>query len=465
MAPGRGFRRMLPAAMLRWAGRGGGRRAPAPLPPGARRLAELWGRQATAAVPLLRRRCAGGPSPHAQDVHREGEPQAPAQRLAALARLARRRAALRADEWRDQASEYRGRAAALWRRRLVLQRRWTSWRQGWSGLSTNEAIRRCHAAWLHGIERFDEWFNAHFFRVLAAARQRLRDVRDGESPAAAWAKSPSRGGQGPFDLTAGLLVGAGAGAAMQGYTFPLVLVVWGVVRGLCRFVVQRLDADDVQGLFRFVPGMPMQRKAELFERWKHEVHTFRSLRSGDLKYADMSWIDRKGGDSRAMDPDFDYTPEELFDDAMTSLASHPRVRELLGDNIRPQSEPDKVVYRKHEGIAEVYLGWPVEGDIGVAEVQVKASASIVDFIYVFPQTSSKYGLRAPAFVIRPNGNWSMDCSELPRGQKQPFGAEGDSGRLLPNRKGIFEYDYTVRAFRHGYEDHPRKKAQQASRWW
>ncbi|CAE7897762.1 unnamed protein product, partial [Symbiodinium sp. KB8] len=79
-------------------------------------------------------------------------------------------------------------------------------------------------------------------------------------------------------------------------------------------------------------------------------------------------------------------------------------------------------------------------ELGDAEVQVKATGSVVDFIYIFPQGRDHYGLQPEGFVIRPNGDsWSQNASDLPRFMKQPFGKHG--GKLYLDRDGIFDFDY------------------------
>lgn len=266
----------------------------------------------------------------------------------------------------------------------------------------------------------------------------------------------------PFDTTAMVLLGTGAGTAMQGcWKIGSLLTLWGLARATRRFVVHKVDNNDMAGLFRWIPAKLCERRGELFAQLKREIHAARALRAGDKSFIEATARARPGG--HAMDSRYDHTPETLFAEAMTSVAVHPRVQDALGSGVHPVAEPDKVVYRMHEGISEVFLGWEVAGALGAAEVQVKATASLVDFIYVFPQTGDKYGLRKPGFVIRPQGNWSMDCSELPKDMKQPFGSgSGDDGRLYRNREGVFEYDYEVRDFRHGYENHPRKRAKE---WW
>merc|ERR1712178_184413 len=109
---------------------------------------------------------------------------------------------------------------------------------------------------------------------------------------------------------------------------------------------------------------------------------------------------------------------------MTSVAKHPRVLEVLGGDIKHVNEPDKVVYRVVEGIAEVCLAWRIVGSKAEAEIQVKSTARLLDYIYVFPKPTGRYQMMPPGFVIRPQGDWSQNADELPRYMKRPFGEKG-----------------------------------------
>ena len=53
--------------------------------------------------------------------------------------------------------------------------------------------------------------------------------------------------------------------------------------------------------------------------------------------------------SKSKDPKNDHGPETLFDLAMEAVANHPRVHEWVGTKVLPKAEPDKAVYRMHEG--------------------------------------------------------------------------------------------------------------------
>lgn len=318
------------------------------------------------------------------------------------------------------------------------------------------------------IETFDDWFNARFYELCDHLEERRKQALNGElwqrmqekmreKTGSSSSSSPPKPGP-PFDFSAMALIGAGAGAALQGHPGFVLLSVIGTTRGLRRFVVQRVDANDMQGLFAWSPRkVDLGRQVQVFGQLKQEIETFRAIRRGDVRLLEAAFAERRGrGGQQAMDPSWDYTPESLFDDVMDSIASHERVKGVLGPDVRPEAMPEKVVFRIVEGISEVFLSWPVVGRHGSAEIQVKATACIVDFIYVFPNSADRYGFVPPGFVIRPSGNWHMDVSEMPKNQKQPFGG-GKSGRILHNREGVFEWDWDVRDFRHGFEDHPRRK--------
>eukprot|EP00913_Durusdinium_trenchii_P035182 g32913.t1 len=164
----------------------------------------------------------------------------------------------------------------------------------------------------------------------------------------------------PVDAGALALVGAGIGSAVHGfYGYSFGFCIWAVLRSL----------RNLQYIGRV---------------------------------GDKDW-------EQAHDADLDHSPETLFDLAMSALAAHPRVHEWLGTRVRPMAEPEHVLYRLHEGVTETFLAWQVKGELGEAEVQVKSTGSIVDFIYVFPEGRDHYGLQPPGFVIRPNGDtWSQD---------------------------------------------------------
>lgn len=337
---------------------------------------------------------------------------------------------------------------------MELQERSTAWllnqRARSSSFSLNDSLERSHRRWIAANDRFDDWFNAQWpiwqSELTHRSRELLQRMRNGEL-----SQSQSTKGPRPFDTPAMLLVGAGMGCALQGWpSAGVVLTVGGALRGTSRFVVQKVDAEDMQGLFRWAPASwGPARRAEIFNRLQHEVHVSRKIRAGDPQYETYN---NPYAGHKAMDPLNDYTPEKLFDDAMTSVASHPRVLETLGGEVKVVSEPDKVVYRIVEGIAEVYLAWHILGPKAGAEIQVKSTACLVDYIYVFPEPVGHYQMALPAFVIRPQGEWSQDTDGLPRYMKSPFGKKGDSERLYANRSGVFEYDWSMRDFKHGKED-------------
>ncbi|CAE8596648.1 unnamed protein product [Polarella glacialis] len=370
-------------------------------------------------------------------------------------------------------------------------------RQAWSGLSQSEKIDKAKLHFKEANLQFDERFNDRYYRLVASLQRQVRQVRQGgagggsaseiwklsaarlqllqlqrsclrfcglaekreppkekngkttsgaaEKEATSAAPTPTQLHSGPWmDTAAMTLIGAGVGSSLQGLQGPaFFLGLWGLLRAGRRFVVLCVDTEDTNRLFRFAPQRIKNQRGELFVLLANEVHAIRRMRAGDLKYLTKP---RSEAWHRAMDESNDYTAETLFEDTMVSIAEHPRVHEWVGTSVRVKAAPDKVVSRIHEGIAEVFLGWEVEGSLGTAEVQVKATGSIVDVIYVFPQGRDHYGLRPGGFVIRPKGNtWSQDCGELPKDMKQPFGKQ--TGRILRNREGIFEYDYEVRAFR------------------
>ncbi|CAJ1460879.1 unnamed protein product [Effrenium voratum] len=328
---------------------------------------------------------------------------------------------------------------------------------------------------------FDRRFNAGFDRAVESLQLKAKDLgprlqdwlQRGPREASRLAQSlsgrqrPAPGSKvvkekKPVAADAGVLalLGAGLGSALQGFFGPLYFLwTWALLRFGRRFVVQCIDAEDAQRLFRWAPPSLRRKQGELFQWLHHELHVMRRIRQGDLRY-----LGKKGQNwERGMRPENDHSPETLFDLAMQSLVKHPRVQEWVGETVRPKAEPDKVVHRIHEGVAEVFLGWYVKGELGEAEIQVKASGCLVDFIYVYPQGRDHYGLQPGGFVIRPNGDtWSQDTDQLPKDQKKPFGAYG--GRLLRHREGIFHWDYEVGEFRHGYEGENHPRAQAYKRW-
>lgn len=339
----------------------------------------------------------------------------------------------------------------------------------------NDAMESAHHKCNEAIESFDDAFNERWYRLGPEMRRRRQEfqqrLRGGKAASEESSSSSSSSSTAPaavvgpsVDTTAAVLMSVGISGAYQGYPMFVLLTIWGASRGACRFVTKHVDANDMEGMFRYAPASVRAKKVEHFARLQREVETARALRRGDLRYTDLSWLDRGGtrpqpGYQEAMDPRYDHTPETLYDETMEALIVHPRVIEVVGGDIRAQKEPDKVVYRIVEGIAEVYLGWHIVGSNGAAEVQVKATASIVDFIYIFPQATAKYQMDATAFVIRPQGTWSMDAKDLPYDAKQPFGFKAASGRLQRHKSGVFEWDWSVREFRHGYENHPRGRRQ------
>eukprot|EP00928_Gymnodinium_smaydae_P000539 TRINITY_DN10203_c1_g4_i2.p1 TRINITY_DN10203_c1_g4~~TRINITY_DN10203_c1_g4_i2.p1 ORF type:complete len:375 (+),score=73.34 TRINITY_DN10203_c1_g4_i2:65-1189(+) len=343
-------------------------------------------------------------------------------------RHARARLDLAAAEMRDRCAELRERATeAPWRARL----------QAWSRLAGAQE------RWRTANTDFDTWFNARY----TEQRAKVQDMLSGSPRARSGGERRSGAGP-PVDLGAALLMGAGIGGSLQGYPAVGLLVAGcGAIRAAGRFTAQRVEANDMEGLFRWAPSALRQRQQDIFRRLQSELKSARKLQSYDSRMVDLSWIDYGG--KQALDPKDDYTPSKLFDETMQSLSKHPRVLEVCGAEVRVEQDPDKVVYRVVGGVPEVYLGWRIVGPRGAAEVQVKSSASLLDFIYVFPDGRGRYELKPDGFVIRPHGDWSENCSELPKSMKQPFGKH--NGRPIYQRDSVFEYDYEVRDFRHGYE--------------
>ena len=100
--------------------------------------------------------------------------------------------------------------------------------------------------------------------------------------------------------------------------------------------VKNQKSQDLEGPFAF---------AKLW-RLHFELNAMRQIRAGNLHYIgrrgekDWDWVH---------DPKNDHGPETLFDLAMEAVANHPRVHEWVGTKVLPKAEPDKAVYRMHEG--------------------------------------------------------------------------------------------------------------------
>lgn len=368
---------------------------------------------------------------------------APRRDLRRWARRTRARALFAFEEWKARAEELSEEGVSKFRQRFQSGGARPSAQSGSSLL--NSRLEQLSARWQQVNRDFDGWFNASCQRLQGRAEERVKEWKR------QWAQRSAKAGkvaQPPLDTSSVTLIGLGAGCVIQEHLgFGLVLATIGTLRAAGRFVVSKVDAGDVDGLFKWVPASLNLRKDELFFRLRREIDSFRAIRSGN--HSDLSWINHRGR-TEAMHAEFDYTPEQLFGDAMSAIAAHPRVQEVVGQDVKPVAEPDKVVYRIHEGVAEVALAWRVRGASGAAEVQVKSTASLMDFIYVFPEAHSRYGMSVPGFVIRPNSDWSQEVKEMPRHQKQPFGGP-HNGRLFVNREAIFEYDWEVRDFRTGWE--------------
>eukprot|EP00929_Paragymnodinium_shiwhaense_P001620 TRINITY_DN10185_c0_g1_i1.p1 TRINITY_DN10185_c0_g1~~TRINITY_DN10185_c0_g1_i1.p1 ORF type:complete len:434 (-),score=67.11 TRINITY_DN10185_c0_g1_i1:220-1521(-) len=362
---------------------------------------------------------------------------------------------LQRDEWLDQLAEWRSR-----RRRMVLQR--------WDRLvSLPGALRWQALRWLREVrercshDRFDDWFNRRWRQLGSAARARVALLQQLCRGSAQYERA--------FDAKSMMMIGAGAGSAIQGVAhgiFPpvvagFILAAVGTVRACYRHSVQRVDGNDMASLIPdWAPAALRKKKNEIYQRFKRELADARAIQRGDTKSVDLHWLDH-GEQHRSRDVELDYTPESLFMDAMDIVVKHPRVQETLGEDVRVVAEPDKVVYRVREGVSEVCLAWPVAGSLGSAEVQVMAVATALDFIYIFPASGGRYQQELESFVIRPKDAWSMNCRDMPRDMKKPFG-EDDSDRVWINRKSFYHWDWTTRSFRDGREDGKRRPPRSAA---
>lgn len=374
---------------------------------------------------------------------------APRRDLSRWARRTRARVHFTVEEWRARAEELGEEGLAQLRRRWQGPNASARQRDLSGSGALNARLEQLGARWRQANKEFDGWFNAACTRWQDQTIKRVQDWKQRYEQAG----DASTKSAGPaLDTSSVTMIGVGAGCVGHEYLgVGLVLATIGTTRALGRYVVQKVDAGDVDGLFKWVPSSLNLRKQETFLRLRREIDSFRAIRRGE--HMDLSWINHRG-QAHAMNADLDYTPEDLFGDAMSAVAIHPRVLDTIGQDVRPVAEPDKVVYRIHEGVAEVALSWRIRGAAGAAEVQVKSTASLLDFIYVFPEARGRYAVKAPGFVIRPNSDWSQEAKEMPKHMKQPFGGP-HNGRLYVNREAIFEYDWEVRDFRTGREDRRR----------
>lgn len=356
-------------------------------------------------------------------------------------RRARIRAELTREEWIDRATEWRESMSQM------------SAQQALQNFSLNDLLERWHARLKSSNVDFDTWFNAQWPLFQQRARKRAEDIK----------KRLNEGDAGPasLDLPAAVLIGVGIGSVTQGFLLPgVVLTCCGAARSLGRYAVGRVDNCDVDALFRYAPEKFRKRRVELFNRLANEISAFRKYKTFADFARDHDLHNLDHHEQRAMDPKHDYTPEKLYDDAMKVAIAHPRVVAELGSDIEAQAEPDKVVYRIHEGITEIFLGWRVAGSKNEAEVQVKSTACLLDFVYIFPESTGKYGMKPDGFCIRPaDPEWSQNEKDWSKYQKKPFGAH--NGKVYTNREGVFDYDYEVREFRHGWEE---GKAKYAKKW-
>jgi len=354
------------------------------------------------------------------------------------ARKLRARAALLIDEFRD---DLRDRVAHVQQKGAGMK---AALRGGISldkaSRALNSRLHHYDSRWREANNAFDDWFNARFWLAYERFQQHRKQM-SASSPKKVSPNCP------PMDLIAMLYLGAaGGGMLHQQFGLGILFAACGFIRTLRRFVVHHVDTGNVDGMFRWAPAAIHQKRFEIFSRLKQEVFAARKIMSYDSKWIDLSWMDHRS-DGKGPDLHNDYTPETLFDDTMLSVSAHPRVSSFLGSNTRPLAEPDKVLYRINGDVSEIYLSWKVVGSKGTAQIQVKSVARVLDFIYVFPDGDGKYGLRPDGFVIRPNGGWSLNCSDLPRDMKNPF-KRGERDGFSPEA-GMFDSDWFVREFRQG----------------
>lgn len=318
-----------------------------------------------------------------------------------------------------------------------------------------DRIAHLQYRWRVENDRFDDWFNAKWPTWQAELRRRCREARTDMREGRRFPLPNTI--ERPVDVPTLILVGSGVGVAAQGVpSLGVLLALSGVVRSARNFAIQKVDAKDMDGFFRWAPAsLGEARRQEIWNKLRFQINIRRDLREADSYASSSQFFGQGTYHHAAMDPLNDYTPEKLFEDAMTSVARHQRVIETLGADVRVASEPDKVIYRIVEGVAEVYLAWRVAGQEAGAEIQVKATACLVDYIYVFPEPVGRYQVAPQSFVIRPKGSWSGNTDDLPRYQKSPFAQKGqdDSGKLYPNRSGVFQMDWSVRDFKHSKEEY------------
>lgn len=191
---------------------------------------------------------------------------------------------------------------------------------------SDASIEGLRASWRSANCRFDDWFNEWWPRFARDARGRVREL-----PQRLRAVRARPGRSVSLDTPAAVLLGVGAGSALQGFPFlGGFLLLWGTVRVTRRSVLRSIDERNMEGLFLWAPE---RRRAQIFAWLSREVEVARAILAGDPKYC----VSARGdpNHAQAMDPTFDYTPESLFVDAMASVEAHPRVREVLGRDVRP----------------------------------------------------------------------------------------------------------------------------------
>jgi len=286
------------------------------------------------------------------------------------------------------------------------------------------------------IDRFDNWFNAKYAVWQTSFK-------------ASTSKASSQAARRPVDPVVTGLIGCGTGCILISSPYlGAALLFWAAVRTARRHVVMCIDTGTAESLFRWAPESLQRHKLNIINHLRNEVASARGLSSGDAKYVDLSHLDH-GADPMASKPSLDYTPEELWKDAMNSLTSHEYVREVIGEQVRALDEPANVLYRIVQGMPEVYMSWNIAGEKLQAEIQVKAFGPVVDFIYVFPRSQGRYEFDRKGFVIRPKGAWYMNYGEMPGAQDRPDGPLKKGFKPFGERKGAFEdnSDFFVRNFR------------------
>lgn len=251
------------------------------------------------------------------------------------------------------------------------------------------ALRDGQRGWRKANEDFDSWFNGRCSYLKAI----YYNV----------AKSPRRKPSRSYTLP-GILVGVGLGTLTSGFYIEGALFsVFGFGLFFKRWSVHCIDTQDPEALFRWLPRSLQKYRARIFTRLHNEVHDARRIRAGN-PFLDLSWTEGRQAANTV-------NAEKLFDEAMRSISLHPRVREVIGEDVRPVAEPSQVVSRVQSGVEEVFMSWRITGCRGDAEAQLKSRAALLDFIYIFPR-ESRHGRGASSFVIRSHGAQSMNVDDV-----------------------------------------------------